>query len=62
MFTSRRAHFLYASLLSAALLAAFVWAAAASATSPLANTYTLTNTNDSGSGSLRQAIIDANNQ
>ncbi len=24
------------------------------------NTYTVTNTNDSGSGSLRQAILDAN--
>ena len=28
--------------------------------SPYANTFTVTNTNDSGAGSLRQAIIDAN--
>jgi len=30
------------------------------APSVLANTYTVTNTNDSGAGSLRQAILDAN--
>ena len=34
------------------------WAAAVSAL--LANTFTVTNTNDSGLGSLRQAILDAN--
>ncbi len=59
-FTSRRARVLYVSLLSATLLAAVVWAVAASATSPLANTYTVTNTEDGGTGSLRQAILDAN--
>jgi len=30
------------------------------APSAWANTYTVTNTNDSGTGSLRQAILDAN--
>src|SRR5207245_7441898 len=31
-------------------------------TGALANTFTVTNTNDTGTGSLRQAITDANNQ
>jgi len=35
----------------------FAWTLAAAA---LGNTYTVTNTNDSGAGSLRQAILDAN--
>ena len=41
-------------------VAAIVLAAAVSHDAALAATYTVTNTNDSGAGSLRQAITDAN--
>ena len=41
----------------ALLLAACLWSASSALT---AATFTVTNTNDSGSGSLRQAILDAN--
>src|SRR5215217_3949363 len=47
-------------LLMAALAASVVMAAVVLASPAWAATYTVTNTNDSGAGSLRQAIIDSN--
>ncbi|MEA2008863.1 MAG: hypothetical protein U9O54_07060, partial [Chloroflexota bacterium] len=43
-------------ILASGLLLGFIPAQAA----PLATTYTVTNTNDSGTGSLREAIDNAN--
>jgi hypothetical protein len=46
--------------LGGVLISAFLLLTSVSHTA-VASTFTVTNTNDSGSGSLRQAIIDANN-
>ena len=51
---------LAALLMAAALAASVVMAAVVLASPAWAAPYTVINTNDSGAGSLRQAIIDAN--